>query len=308
MSQHQARAGYDVAVDGPWQRSLRTRADPEYASAPLRGASTVEAAMMGRMPEGPGDVAKDFAALVAEQDLRASQLQYELDMLRGRSNHGPPLPSGAIDVGQFLSSAPSFQPELAEMERYLAGEPRQQAPASPPRRVAVQPTVSPAIERQPAWAAAEDTAGEDWRTKATALLHAADSASAAAAALTSTAEAIAATLHQPPQHQHPQHQHPQHQQPSVVAFAAELEPVYDPREDVLSPTYYTTAVAAMMAGPSGPAPERPCTSHGRNRQLDAMAPPMIADDEYDEDLRRIAQYERTRGPVRFEPHFLMNWC
>lgn len=282
-----ARGGYDRDVGGPWQRTLRQRPAREpYVSLPLRGPSTVEAAMMGRRGDGPGDVSQDFAALVAEQDLRASQLQHELDMLRGRktdaSGRDPVLPTGAVDVGRFLSSIPTFQPELNEMEGYLDGR-RPQPEESPVRRVAVEPTVSPAVKRTPE----EEQEADDWRAKATALLHAADSASAAASALTSTAEAIAATLPRGSARR----------APSAVVFSEPAPAPYDPRQDVPDAAHFTTAAAAMMAGPAEPLPARPGTSHGRGRQPHAMAPPMIADDEYDEDLHKIAQYEKRRGPI-----------
>eukprot|EP01052_Picozoa_sp_SAG31_P038371 SAG31_NODE_5114_length_2732_cov_1.888340_3_plen_272_part_00 len=46
-----------------------------------------------------------------------------------------------------------------------------------------------------------------------------------------------------------------------------------------------------------PLPVRPETSHGRGQTRDAMRPPMVAIDERDPELERIARYERERGPI-----------
>lgn len=282
----ETRGGFDRAADGLWQRSLRHPEQREtHESVPLRGPGTVEAALL--RGQRSRNVAADFAALAAAQDVRASQLQHELDMLRGRKTDAtgrePILAAGEVDVGRFLSRLPTFQPELQDMEGYLHGR-QTQPEQSPVRRVAVDPAVSPAVKQTPEEAQALQDAN-DWREKAKALLHAADSASAAATALTSTAEAIAATLPGGVKWR-----------PSVVEFPAP-EPAYDPRQYVPDAAEFTTAAAAMMAGPTAPAPARPGTSHGRGRRPDAMAPPMIAADEYDEELHRIAHYEKTRGPI-----------
>jgi len=152
MAEAPARGGFDRGVDGRWQRSLRHGPEREtYEPVPvLRGPGTVEAALLrGKRSR---DVAADFAALAAEQDTRASQLQHELDMLRGRktdaTGRDPILPAGDVDVGRFLNNLPTFQPELQDMEGYLLGR-HTQPEESPVRRVAVEPTVSPAIKRTP---------------------------------------------------------------------------------------------------------------------------------------------------------------
>ena len=49
--------------------------------------------------------------------------------------------------------------------------------------------------------------------------------------------------------------------------------------------------------PASYLPTRPGTSHGRGRALNAMEPPMIAHDERDAELERIANYERACGPI-----------
>ena len=45
-------------------------------------------------------------------------------------------------------------------------------------------------------------------------------------------------------------------------------------------------------------PGRPKTSHGRGRTPNANEPPMVAADEYDEELRRIAHYEQQYGHIK----------
>ena len=217
--------------------------------------------------------AVQLSELVADQKLRASQLQHELDTMRSQ----PPRAAGQFDVGRFLKSIPSFQPELQDMEGYLAGKP-QKAKASPVRRVAVQP-VSTASAHEPA--PPSPGGGEDWRAKATALMKAADNASAAALALTTTAEAIAARM--------PAGEARRRTAPA----AAQPEPEPVPSID----SYYRGAPQAPGPPADAAPPARPTTSHGRGRRPNAMQPPMIANDEYDEDLRRIAQYEKLRGPI-----------
>jgi hypothetical protein len=230
--------------------------------------------------------------------------------------------TGGVDVSHFLQSLPTFDDEVADMERFVAS--------------AVRPAEAPA------------SAPGDWRDHVNVLIAEADSAcraggaaaqvvAASTQAMTSAAARYEALLaadaatNVPDQSPGPQmdvhiqrvaeaaqdiwrasdeegsddddddeHElqdavrpldHDNHAPEGFLDYSHAHFPLTQSLPRAIFP-------AALFNGPEAEPAPRPGTSHGRGRTPSFDAPPMVAEDEYDEELREIANYEKHNGYIQ----------